>query len=128
MHTIDHGPAFRVLGPLAVTAGGRDVTPAAVHQRRLLAVLLMRAGRPVPLTALIEAIWGDRPPRSAVNSTQSYASRLRAVLGTETLAWTGTGYRLLVPAEAVDAHRFESLAGQARAGGSLDLLDRALVE
>lgn len=118
--------AFRVLGTLSMTIGGRDVTPAGVRQRRLLALLLMRAGQPVSMAALIDAIWGDRAPRSAVNSAQSYASRLRAMLGTATLAWTGTGYQLLVEPATVDAHRFESLIDQARAGGSPDLIDRAL--
>jgi DNA-binding SARP family transcriptional activator len=122
--------AFRVLGPLAMTIGDRDVTPASVRQRRLLAGLLLRAGRPVSMDALLDAVWGERPPRSAVNSAQSYVSRLRGLLGPAALAWTGAGYELHVDPAAVDALRFEALIDRARSAGdphvALGLLDRAL--
>ena len=67
--------AFRVFGPLSLTIDGREVPLASLRQRRLLAALLLRAGRPVPLSTLVDAVWGDDPPRSAVNTAQSYVSR-----------------------------------------------------
>jgi DNA-binding SARP family transcriptional activator/Flp pilus assembly protein TadD len=122
--------AFRVLGPLSLAIEDRDVTPASVRQRRLLAALLLRVGRPVPMDALVEAVWGERPPRSAVNSAQSYVSRLRGLLGPAVLAWTGTGYELRVEPATVDACRFEALVDQARSAAdphvALGLLDAAL--
>lgn len=122
--------AFRVLGPLAVTIGETDVALAGVRQRRLLAALLLRVGRPVPMAALLEAVWNDEPPRSAINSVQSYASRLRGLLGTDALVWTGAGYELRMPPDTVDAVQFESLIDRARSetdpAAALDLLDRAL--
>jgi DNA-binding SARP family transcriptional activator/Flp pilus assembly protein TadD len=122
--------AFRVLGPLAMTNGDRDLTPAGNRQRRLLAALLLRVGRPVSMDAIVDAVWGECPPRSAVNSAQSYVSRLRGLLGPDVLAWTGTGYELRVAPDTVDAYRFELLVDTARAAGdphrSIGLLDRAL--
>jgi DNA-binding SARP family transcriptional activator len=121
---------FRVLGPLSVTAGDTEVELTSVRQRRLLAALLLRAGRPVTMSTLIDAVWDERPPRSAVNSAQSYVSRLRASLAADLLAWTGSGYVLRTAPEAVDAQRFESLIQRARSVGhpreSIDPLDRAL--
>jgi DNA-binding SARP family transcriptional activator/tetratricopeptide (TPR) repeat protein len=122
--------AFRVLGPLSMTIGDRDVTPASIRQRRLLAVLLLRVGRPISMDVLVDAVWGDQPPRSAVNSAQSYVSRLRGLLGPAVLAWTGTGYELRAEPAAVDAHRFAALIERARsaadAQAAIGLLDEAL--
>ncbi|MFB9359683.1 AfsR/SARP family transcriptional regulator [Actinoplanes nipponensis] len=122
--------AVRVLGPLSVTIDDREVTPASVRQRRLLAALVLRVGRPVSMDALVDAVWGERPPRSAVNSAQSYVSRLRGLLGPAVLAWTGSGYELGVDPAAVDAYRFEALVDQARSAAdpraALGLLDAAL--
>jgi DNA-binding SARP family transcriptional activator len=106
--------AFRVLGPLSVRVDDREISPASVRQRRLLAALLLRVGRPVPMAALVEAAWGDRPPRSAVNSAQSHISRLRRLLGSDAVGWTGTGYVLRAAPITVDAYLFESFMDQAR--------------
>jgi DNA-binding SARP family transcriptional activator len=90
----------------------------------------LRVGRPISMDALVDAVWGDQPPRSAVNSAQSYVSRLRGLLGPAVLAWTGTGYELRAEPAAVDAHRFEALIERARSAAdaqlAIGLLDEAL--
>src|SRR4029453_13255590 len=72
--------------------------------------------------SIIEALWGHDPPDSAAGTLQSYVSRLRRVLvpggargeAAKVLAWDSPGYKLVVGATALDAHRFESLADQGR--------------
>lgn len=121
---------FRVLGPLAVLDGDREIPLTSPHQRRLLSVLVLHAGQPVSVGSLVDALWEDDPPPSAPGTLQAYVSRLRARLGRETVTRTGDGYRLTVPAGAVDASRFEALAGRVRTASEpaeqLRLLDQAL--
>jgi predicted ATPase/DNA-binding SARP family transcriptional activator len=121
---------FRVLGPLVVLSGGREVVVASPHQRRLLAALLLHAGRRVTVETLVEALWEGDPPLSAAATLQSYVSRLRARLGPERVERTAGGYALAVPPETVDAVRFQALAARARGEGDaaeqLRLLQAAL--
>lgn len=120
---------FGVLGPLEVFAGGRPIPVPAGRRRAVLACLLVRVGRPVPVDTLVEAGWGaDLPgePRAALNTV---LSRLRAVLGDETLIAHPAGYLLDVPASAVDAQQFEVLARESAAAEPAEaarLLHRAL--
>ena len=98
----------RVLGGLEIWRNGRTLPLGAAKQRALLGLLLIRRGE-VGRDVLVEALWGDRPPNGARNTLQVYVSRLRKVLGPEVIATTPSGYRLELPAGAVDAERFESL-------------------
>src|SRR4030095_2373690 len=82
---------FRVLGPLEASKGGRAVEVGAGKQRALLAVLLLRAGEVVSADRLIDALWGEEPPPSALNSVHVYVSQLRKVLGDGLLETRGRG-------------------------------------
>jgi DNA-binding SARP family transcriptional activator len=73
-----HGLAICVLGPVEVVAGEVVLLPS--KQRRLLGALLTRAGQAYPVDALLEAVWGDAPPRSAMSLLQVYVSQLRKAL------------------------------------------------
>lgn len=70
---------FGVLGPLVVEHGGLPV-PLGAKQRLVLAMLLMNAGRPVSVDRLIDGVWGEEPPDSAVNTLQVHISQLRRSL------------------------------------------------
>ncbi|MFD0338567.1 tetratricopeptide repeat protein [Streptomyces sp. NPDC127117] len=48
--------------------------------RCVLAVLVHARGEPVSMEALIDRVWGDDPPPTAVDTMQSYVSRLRGLL------------------------------------------------
>ena len=108
-----------VLGPLRVSTGTGPVEIRGVKERVLLAMLVAHAGRPVPVADLVEALWGDAPPRTAAKSLQTYVLRLRNVLepareGEPRLLVTeGQGYRLQVDPRQVDAGRFERLVAAA---------------
>jgi DNA-binding SARP family transcriptional activator len=68
---------IKVLGPLDIRIGGTSIVPSAGKPRQLLALLALRAGRVVPVPVLMEEIWGDRIPRSAQTTLQTYILQLR---------------------------------------------------
>jgi DNA-binding SARP family transcriptional activator/tetratricopeptide (TPR) repeat protein len=96
-----------VLGPLEVRAGGQQVAVAGPLPRRLLALLVTRPGRFVPVDALIDGLWGEDPPVAARATLQSHVARLRRSLGESGVIAGGPGgYRVAVDAADVDAFAF----------------------
>ena len=77
------GPAGRA----AIAVGGQK-------QRALLALLLLDAGRVVSVDRLVDALWGERPPRTAPTSLQNFVSQLRKSLGADVLVTRPPGYLL----------------------------------
>ncbi|MFD6354288.1 AfsR/SARP family transcriptional regulator [Nocardia tengchongensis] len=67
----------RVLGPLTLALQNRNATPTAQKQRQLLALLLVRHSTVVPVSAMIEELWNEDPPRSAVTVVQTYVLGIR---------------------------------------------------
>lgn len=107
---------FGVLGPLRVRSGERDVVIGSRTQRLLLTALIAQAGSVVSGDRLIEILWGDDAPATAVPSLHTYVSRLRALLhadGEAALSTRPPGYLLRVTPAQTDAGRFESLVGEA---------------
>jgi DNA-binding SARP family transcriptional activator len=110
--------SFAVLGPLEVLDGGGMVALGGPKERTVLAHLLANANRVVPVSALVESLWGDDPPRSAERSLQAYVARLRSALEPDRVEGAasgivvrvGGGYRLQVELEQLDSLRFEALA------------------
>jgi YVTN family beta-propeller protein len=106
---------FRVLGPFEVSRGGQPLDVGAGKQRALLALLVLRAGEIVSTDRLIDALWGEQPPASALNSVHIYVSQLRKALGNGRLETHGRGYLLALESDEVDLDRFERLLGEGRA-------------
>ena|GEM_PF-5457220 len=101
---------YRVLGPVEVIDGDRAVPLGGYRQRLVLALLLAQAGSVVTTDGLVDAVWGERPPRTARKTMQVYLTRLRALLGDDVVQSTPGGYRLAVAEGQVDAQRFTGLA------------------
>ncbi|MFG1678816.1 BTAD domain-containing putative transcriptional regulator [Nonomuraea sp. NPDC049269] len=100
-----------MLGPLEVRADdGNPVEVAGARLRTLLIVLALQADRVVPMTRLIDGIWGHHPPAGAVNAVQALVSRLRRALPQARIEPHPAGYRLALTPDAVDVTRFERLA------------------
>ena len=51
-------------------------------------------GEVVSAGRLIDAVWGDEPPRSAGKTLQNYVLRLRKALGPSVIETQAPGYRL----------------------------------
>jgi predicted ATPase/DNA-binding SARP family transcriptional activator len=120
---------FRVLGPIEVVRDGTRLSLGGPRPRAVLARLLLAAGRWVSLDALVDAVWGDDQPTTAVKTVQKYISHLRAGLGAPDLIVSRPdGYELAT--ENVDSRRFERLIEQASAHTdrrvTVELLDGAL--
>jgi len=105
---------FRVLGPLEVDRDGSPVELGPPRERALLALLLTRANETVSRDSLIDELWLDDPPRSAVNVLQTYVSHLRKALPPGRLATQSPGYVLRVEPGELDLHRFEELVEEGR--------------
>jgi DNA-binding SARP family transcriptional activator len=84
-------------------------------QRALLALLLVDAGRTVSTDRLIDALWGEEPPRTATTSLQNFVSQLRKQLGPDVLVTKPPGYLLRIDPLQVDVNRVHALATEARA-------------
>lgn len=83
---------MRVLGELAVD--GFDIAVLDRKARRLLLLLALAGGRPVPLDAAVDALWGDTPPARPADQVAVLASRVRRLLGRDRVERTDGGYRL----------------------------------
>jgi DNA-binding SARP family transcriptional activator len=106
---------FRILGPLEVLdAGKRPLALGGRKQRAVLGVLLLERGRVVPTEVLIDRLWGEEPPPTAVTSLQNTISRLRKLLGPERLITKPPGYALSVEADELDLARYERIVDEAR--------------
>jgi DNA-binding SARP family transcriptional activator len=103
---------FRLLGPVEARVDGREVTLGQRH-RMALALLLLDLGRVVPTARLIDALWGEEPPESAVNLIQGYVSHLRKMLGRVVVETRDPGYLIRASPDALDLDRFERLMGEA---------------
>ncbi|MEW9534025.1 BTAD domain-containing putative transcriptional regulator [Microbispora sp. NPDC049125] len=107
---------FHVLGPLRASRDGVPVPLGAAMLRRLLATLLCTPGRPLAVPELIEAMWGNNPPRSAHKTLQVYVVRLRQAMGERDRIVHGTGgYAAVVLPPELDALRFRELTVAGRA-------------
>ena len=113
---------FRLLGPLEVWRGGRQLAVGGAKPRALLAMLLLHAGEAVSTDRLIDALWGERPPPTAANALQAHVAALRRALepdrtnrGAEgVLVTRAPGYLLRVVGDELDVARFERLLAEGR--------------
>ncbi|MFD5798007.1 BTAD domain-containing putative transcriptional regulator [Streptomyces diastatochromogenes] len=114
---------FAVLGPIRAWRGNDPLPTGSPNQRALLTALLLREGRTATAAELIDALWGDEPPPSALAVLRTYASRVRKLLGPEVLVSESGGYAIRsLPESAVDlgvAQEQAREAEEARGAGDL---------
>jgi DNA-binding SARP family transcriptional activator/tetratricopeptide (TPR) repeat protein len=120
----------QVLGPVLAWRDGQPLDLGSARQRAVLALLALQRDGPVLREAIVDAVWPDGPPATAVNMVQAYMGRLRRVLEAgETgragrdrgvVTWSGESYRLRLTADELDLLAFDDLAVRAAAAAPAD--------
>jgi len=109
------------LGPLEAWRDGRPLSLGPPARRAVLGLLLTSPGRLVRRDAIIDVLWGQEPPRTAVGLVQAHVSRLRQVLEPRPRPASDGGafhsvrgaYRLSLSCEELDLLVFMDLAARA---------------
>jgi DNA-binding SARP family transcriptional activator len=135
------GLRIRLLGPVQAVRNGVELPLGSAHRQAVFAVLAGHANHALTREDLVNAVWGDNAPASAMGNLYTYVSTLRRVLEPERDRWSagqvltsgGGSYRLHVDEHAVDVLHFESLRDKSRrmrtagdTAGELSALEAAL--
>ncbi|RKR92057.1 DNA-binding SARP family transcriptional activator [Micromonospora pisi] len=108
----------RLLGPVEVLGPAGPALLVGARQRAVVGLLALKAGTVVPQWRLVDALWGQHPPRTAVKSLHSHVARVRSALTLcglpDVLVTRESGYALRLAPETVDAIRFEEFARRGR--------------
>ncbi len=104
----------RLLGVVEVRNDhGVALEITAAKTRWLLVFLALEPGRTRSVESIIDALWPDDPPKSALNLVQGYVSDLRRLIGAEAIRTSAGGYELSLSAVDVDVERFRVLLREA---------------
>lgn len=107
---------FLVMGPIQAWNHDREVELRGSKITTVLAALLLSRGRVVSDGTLSDWLWGGSPPATAQAQIQTYASRLRHLLGpTVRIDRQRPGYRISSKEHHLDLLEFERLAAVGRA-------------
>ncbi|MGW4399863.1 BTAD domain-containing putative transcriptional regulator [Amycolatopsis nivea] len=112
---------IQVLGSLRAWHDGIELELGPPGRRAVLGLLALAGGDIVARRDLVDALWGDRPPPSAVNVVQTHVKHLRRLLepgrapraGSGVLPHVGGGYAVRQDAVDVDLWRFRELLAEA---------------
>jgi DNA-binding SARP family transcriptional activator len=120
---------FRVLGPVEVLRAGRPVVVSGATTLTLLAGLLLAPNRTIPVSTLVAWAWPAESPQHPRAALHSGISRLRRLIGVNTIETFTWGYRLHVDVDDHDLllfDRFRAAAKTALADGQPDTALAAL--
>jgi DNA-binding SARP family transcriptional activator/tetratricopeptide (TPR) repeat protein len=113
-----HAVDLMFLGPFEVSGPAGQVQMGATKERLLLALLALRANEVVSTAQVIDGLWGEDPPPTAVKTVHAHVARVRRMLESAglpgVLVTREPGYFLQADPEHIDAVRFEqhALAGR----------------
>ncbi|GIJ50881.1 XRE family transcriptional regulator [Virgisporangium aliadipatigenens] len=111
---------FRALGPIQLRGPGGWQDAGPPQQSCVLGVLLVEAGRIVPVDLIVDRVWGTAAPEAARRTLHSYVTRLRRMVeqvpGAAIVRRSG-GYVLDIVPDRVDLHRGRRLRAEAREPG-----------
>ncbi|MEY9875825.1 DNA-binding SARP family transcriptional activator [Streptacidiphilus sp. MAP12-33] len=122
--------SFRILGPLTVTAGLRPIAVGGARQRTILGMLLLRAGRIVPVDALVDEVWSGRPPATARTQVAIVIAALRKAFraegaGAEIIVTVHPGYQFNPDGHHLDSTDFSRLVAEAELAARAGRLEDA---
>jgi basic membrane lipoprotein Med (substrate-binding protein (PBP1-ABC) superfamily)/DNA-binding SARP family transcriptional activator len=121
---------FRLLGSVEVVDDcDEKVDLGGATQRAVLALLVLNDGATISTARLVDEVWGEAAPATAVKTLQAYISRLRRALSDEVIVSKQGGYALEAGGASIDVREFERLSEEARAAEperAAELLRQAL--
>ncbi len=124
----DIGVRVRMLGAVGATVAGEEIDVGGPKERAVLALLAADPAAASSADRLIDALWGDSPPKSAKKTLQTYVSHLRrafADAGAGGVIVTGPGGYGLSSIARTDVEEVEALMASAlRRHGGLDTSGR----
>ena len=103
-----------VLGHLCVVVDGNLVAVPRGLPTRLCVLLTAQRGAPISDDVLVDRLWPQPVPASALASLRNTVGRLRAVLGPEVIGRQGDGYVLDPQLVHTDLDEFERMTARAR--------------
>jgi DNA-binding SARP family transcriptional activator/transcriptional regulator with XRE-family HTH domain len=118
------GLRLSILGPMEASRDGVQLSLGPPARRAVLGLLATDPGVLVHRDTVIDVLWGQSPPSTAVSLVQAHVSRLRKLLAPRggrqqdddaVIAYVGGGYRLQLPSEQLDLLTFRQLAAAADA-------------
>jgi DNA-binding SARP family transcriptional activator/Tfp pilus assembly protein PilF len=117
-----------VFGPVRAWQGDVELDLGTPRRRAVFALLAVRANQAVSRDQLIDGIWGDDPPPSAVNAVHVYVAGLRRAVEPrrthrapgQILIASGPGYLLRLEPGQLDAAIFDQHIASARESRARD--------
>jgi len=110
-----------ILGPLAAYSDGTPLSLGPIRQRGLLGLLALEHDSAVHPSAIVDALWSGKPPKSALAMVHRYVWQLRKILCLDSglgrsgilITTSDTRYRLEPTCDQLDSTAFLQLARQA---------------
>jgi DNA-binding SARP family transcriptional activator len=128
--------AVTLLGPLRMTAGGQEVRLGGQGRRAVVAMLALGPGSVVSVDRLVDALWDEAPPMTAVTKLQGHICGLRRELNRlapgagAAIVTMAPGYLMCDDLVTTDLAEFEALAARGSRepdpGVRVTVLERAL--
>ncbi len=106
---------YRILGPLEAFDGERAISLGGARQRAVLALLVLHGNETLTSDVIVDELWGEEAPPTAVKVLQNCVSALRKELPPETIRTIAGAYSLTLEPEELDRDRFERLLAGGRA-------------
>lgn len=108
---------FGLLGPIVVRDPHDGLVRVTGREARAFAALLLKAGKSVSTSHLIDATWDDDLPASPESAIHNVVYRLRRFLAgcghADVIGKGPGGYALMIEPYLIDSYQFEWLVGQA---------------
>ena len=97
----------QVLGGLSVHLSTRTLHLGTPKQQTLFAMLAVQPNQLVTVDNLVDELWPESPPRSAVANVRTYAANLRRAFeafqpGRAAIVRQSNGYRLVLRPDLID--------------------------
>ena len=124
----------QLLGVVRAWRGEQELQLGGPQRRAVLAMLALRAGQAVSRAEIIDGMWGEDPPDSAVNSVHVHVAALRRILEPrrargapgQVLTASGPGYLLhLADGQPDTAELDQHLAHARQSAAAADLASAA---